>query len=607
MVKSAFKQSQVIDWAFKTSFLYLGGYSETLRQSPVAFKDQIDNVIAYLEEVKPYHVKIREYVRRLSYGPDVADLAMTDFDKPVYPDGQANKVLDPNNLADQKILSLQRPWKDWYENYQKPVADLEDWDLNWNGVRKLKVKVKFDRIACGTVNGWDTTPWDPALMVYSQIGGETQSLSSLNALYRSQNTQGDPLYYRDQVVETIEDRNYLVRKGIVTEDRPGTIVTVLASGEHFMWSGQEWFAFESIGWDKGPDMGAVSRTEAAYRPLPGMTRADDPGLIAGCEFDGTVISSNFVQDEWDIFEWDSTGYSQGLREHVGVDLDTIEGNTTAQDESDPTNIKISGNEFAQPNRDSGRPHELVQIRGLESIVINVKQNGTPYQKSFMNAMQVWQDTKLEANGMTFSAWDQILKTLTVNVSGWTEDANGFTPLHDPQNPSTGFIRDIMLSKGYRSASNVNMTTAGTKTFKLRDLADVDGIPAGLMGNGVKVAVVNTQDPSKRAIGVVSNTRGNEKTWNGSISVTFTDGFVDLGSGKSWNIIPVDMFNEPGIVWIDNARFTYTEVQRNGNLVTLKNARLSASSLGCLEIAEDNSLTLKSTNTVLDGSKHRQNT
>ncbi len=607
MVKSAFKQSQVIDWAFKTSFLYLGGYSETLRQSPVAFKDQIDNVIAYLEEVKPYHVKIREYVRRLSYGPDVADLAMTDFDKPVYPDSGSYRVLNPNNAADQNILGLNRPWKDWYENFQKPVQELADWNLEWNGVRKMKVKMKFDRIACGTVSGWDTFPWDPALLVYSQIGGETQSLSTLNAMYRNKNTGGDPEFYRDQTVETIEDRNYLVRKGIVTEDRSGTIVTVLTTGEHFMWTGEAWAKFEAIGWDQGPDMGAVTRVEESYYPLPGMTRADDAGLIAGCDFDGTVISSSFVQDEWDIFEWDSTGYSQGMREHIGVDVDKIDGNTTASDENDPANIKISGNQFAQPHRDSGRPHELVSIRGIESIVINVTQNGAPLRKSFMNAQNKWQDTVIGNSGISFVDWDQINKQVTLTVPDWNEDGNGFTAIHDPQNPSNGFIRDIMLSKGYRSTSNVDMTSAGVKTFKLRDMADIDSLPAGLMGDNVKVAIVNTRDPSKRAIGVLSNSKGNEVgSWNGSITVDFTDGFVDIGSGKSWNIIPVDMFNEPGIVWIDNARFTYTEIERTGNTAILKNAGLSASSLECLNIAEDNSVTLKSTGPVFDGSKHRQN-
>lgn len=606
MVKSAFKQSQVVDWAFKTSFLYLGGYSETLRQSPVAFKDQIDNVISYLEEVKPYHVKIREYVRRLSYGPDLAALAIADFDKPIYPDGSSNRVLDVTNSVDEAILSVNRPWKDWYENYQKDAKDLSRWDLEWNGVRKMNIGMKFDRVSCGTIRGWDTCPWDPALLVYSQLGSETRSLSQLSKLYRNVNTQGQTNYFKDQTVETIEDRNYLVRKDIVTPDRPGTIVTVLETGEHFMWSGNEWIKFEALGWDQDPDMGTASRVEASYHPLPGMMRKDDAGLIAGCEFDGTIITDTFENDAWDVFEWDSTGFSQGIRERAGFDQDSINGNTTAQDEADPGYFSVTGNKFSQPAVNGGRPHELVQIRGIESLIINVRKSSGPYMKGFMNAKGSWEDTLVAPSALTFGSWDQTGKSITLSVSSWVEDAQGYTPLHDPQNPSTGFIRDVMVSKGYRSSSNVDMTSAGTKTFKLRDVADVDGIPAGLMGDGVKVAVVNTKDPTKRAIGVLSNSKGSEKNWNGSLTVTFDTGFVDIGSGKSWNIIPVENFNVPGIVWIGDARFTYSSLTVNGTLVTLNNVYLSASSLAPLTIGED-AIDLAKTTPVLDGSLQRRMT
>ena len=782
MVKSAFKQSMVVDWAFKTSFLYLGGYSETLRQNPVAFKDQIDNVIAYLEEVKPYHVKIREYVRRLSYGPDLANLAITDFDKPVYPDGKSNRVLDVNSESDQAIMGVNRPWKDWYENYQNQNRNLDKWDRDWNGVRRMNIKIKFDRISCGTVRGWDTSPWDPALLVYSQLGGTTRSLSQLNALYRNRPTDGSIDFYKDQTVETIEERNYLVRKNIVTPDRPGTIVSVLQTGEHFMWSGNDWIKFEAIGWDQDPDMGTATRVEAAYRPQAGMKRKDDAGVIAGCEFDGTVITDSFVEDGWDIFEWDSTGYSQGLRDRAGMDQDAIDGNSkdavdrgpeqetdiptgttvtdfklrsagfkaasqfsgvvgftathrsygvytfsttntlldfqafdvfgggeiggtaadmsaylnaipdgttvivTSHDEpqvnhltsgldvamarvgagslfltdgfikyrsayiligkagvgenggrefykgsvgDSPENfvdinirmvdgvpylltsqstgsesdsdIKITGNQFSQAAINGNRPHELVSIRGVESLVINVKKASGLYQKNFMNHKGLWQDMLVSGQALTFVDWDQNAHKLVVSTPSWGEDARGFTPLHDPQNPSTGFIRDIMVSKGYRSTSSVDMTAPGVKTFKLRDANAVDGIPAGVRGNGVRVAVINTKDLSKRSLGTITASRGSESSWDGNLTITFdADGFQAIGSGKNWNIIPVEMFNQPGIVWVGNARFTYNTMTHNGNNVILNGAYLSGSTLAPLTIT-DTTATLTETGPVVDGS------
>jgi len=604
MVKSAFRQSLVVDWAFKTSFLYLGGYSETLRQSPVAFKDQIDNVIAYLEEVKPYHVKIREYVRRLSSGPDIANVLMTDFDKPVFPEGTSNRVLNVTNSTDESIMRINRPWRDWFENYQNENRDLDNWDANWNGVRRMNVTMKFDRVSCGTVVGWDTAPWEPSLFIFSQLGNVVQNLSELNQLYRNGPAPGAN-YYRDQTVESIEERNLLVRRNIVTPDRPGTIVKVLRTNENFMWSGSDWIQFDALGWDEYPDMGTASRVETSYRPLPGMKRRDDPGLIAGCDFTGSVITDTFQKDAWDIFEWDSTGYTQGIRERAGFDQDSIDGNTTEADEADPAYFGTTGNEFSQPAVNGDRPHELVQIRGMESLVINVERENQPYQKSFMNHRGMWQDIIVANTSMTFSGWDQTAHTLSIDVSNWAEDAEGYTPLHDPQNPSTGFVRDVMASKAYRSTSSVDMTTMGTKTFKLRDLSQVDGIPAGLRGDGVRVIVTDPKNPSVRAIGTLQNSRGSETNWNGSIEITFdSDGFVNLGSGKKWNIIPVDIFNEPGIVWIGDARFTYNSITRNGNSLTLNDAYLSGTSLAPLTI-DETSVELTDTSLVFDGSKQRQ--
>lgn len=603
-VKSAFHQSNNIDWAFKTSFLYLGGYSETLRQSPVAFKDQIDNVIAYLEDVKPYHVKIREYVRRLSYGPDIANLAMTDFDKPVYPDGSNNRILNVNNIQDQSIMAANRPWKDWYNNYQNEVKDSSEWDLNWNGVRKTKVTIKYDRVSCGTIRGWDTHPWDPSMISYDQRGGQTRSLSQLSEMYRSGTTDGSPNYYRDQTAENIEERNYLVRKGIVTADRPGTIVTVLDTKRNYMWSGIDWIEFKSLGWDQDPDMGMASRMDS-YRPQPGMIRADDPNVIEGCGFDGTIISSQFRDAAWDIFEWDGTLWSDEVSVRAGSDIDVIDGNTTPEDENDPANIRVTGNEFSQPAVNGDRPRELVFIRSAESLVINVKRDENLIQKSFMNQKGNWMTTAVSANTLSFVEYIKSARELVIQGALALEDDQGFTPLHNPQRPSTGFLRDVAISKGYRSNSEVDMTYRGMKTFKLRDSDALEGLPLNLVGDSVKVAIVNANNPEKRAIGeLVPSNKGNElASWNGTLEINVFDDWVDLGSGSSWNIIPLDAYNVPGVVWIGNVRITYTGMELRDNLWYLTGALIDASSLNGLDIGEDASVTIPN-GAVIDGSLQR---
>ncbi|RYD49402.1 MAG: hypothetical protein EOP83_25205, partial [Verrucomicrobiaceae bacterium] len=54
-------QQDQVDWAFKTSFMSVLGYNEKLDQSPVQTYDNTENLITYLNEVKPYRVKVRDF------------------------------------------------------------------------------------------------------------------------------------------------------------------------------------------------------------------------------------------------------------------------------------------------------------------------------------------------------------------------------------------------------------------------------------------------------------------------------------------------------------------------------------------------------------------
>jgi hypothetical protein len=225
----------------------------------------------------------------------------------------------------------------------------------------------------------------------------------------------------------------------------------------------------------------------------------------------------------------------------------------------------------------------------------------------MNQKGVWQDNTVTNTSVSFMGYDQKAQELVVQGALAQEDAQGYTALHNPQRPSTGFIRDVSISRGYRSTSQVDMTSAGTKTFKLRNPSEVDVIASGLVGNGARVAVVNVNDPSKRAIGTIAvNSRGAEKAaWNGTLQVTFDTDFVNLGSGKAWNIIPLDAFNTPGVAWVGNVRITYTGMEQRGTAWHLTGAKIDASSLTGLQIApERDAFQVIGTN-VIDGSLQRK--
>ncbi len=142
-------QQDQVSWAFKTSFLNVGGYNEALTQTPVEPIDNTQNLLNYLDEVKPYRVKTREFTRIVTPETDIANTSVSDFDFPLYYDENTAKyrVLNPSNAADLAIIQSTKPWKDWYDMYMNPVSAPSEYSAaTWNGVRHMTLGINFDRV-----------------------------------------------------------------------------------------------------------------------------------------------------------------------------------------------------------------------------------------------------------------------------------------------------------------------------------------------------------------------------------------------------------------------------------------------------------------------------
>ena len=149
MLHFVHSQQDQVSWAFKTSFLNIGGYNESLRPVPVQPVDNTQNLLDYIEEVKPYRVKTRDFTRVVTPDIDVANIHVTDFDLPPYYDETTGKyrILSIGNAVDLEIIKKQSPWKDWYENYQKTLREPEYYEATtFNPVRQLNIRMNFDRV-----------------------------------------------------------------------------------------------------------------------------------------------------------------------------------------------------------------------------------------------------------------------------------------------------------------------------------------------------------------------------------------------------------------------------------------------------------------------------
>jgi hypothetical protein len=120
-VKYTLTEQKLLDWAFKTSFINVFNNIGTLDQRPVYKLNNEEYFENYINEVKPYHTKIRNYTSVYDKA-EQADLYTTDFDLPSYYNTTTDS-LDVIDLDNSLVDSY--PYKSWKDNYKFYVSAIE--------------------------------------------------------------------------------------------------------------------------------------------------------------------------------------------------------------------------------------------------------------------------------------------------------------------------------------------------------------------------------------------------------------------------------------------------------------------------------------------------
>jgi len=120
-VRKVLEQQQYVDWLVRTSFINVSNILRELDQRKNYRVNTENYVEEYINEVKPFHSKIREY--KLGYtGTETQDGIYTDFDLPAFYDG--NTIRNINLSTD--ILTLNTyPYRFWRDNYKKYVTEID--------------------------------------------------------------------------------------------------------------------------------------------------------------------------------------------------------------------------------------------------------------------------------------------------------------------------------------------------------------------------------------------------------------------------------------------------------------------------------------------------
>ena len=111
-----------VDWMFKTSFVNAKNSARQLEQRKTYSTGEDAWIESYINEVKPFHTKLREY--KLGYtSTDTQDGMFSDFDNPPFYSTDDGKIKTLNVSTDINKLT-EYPWQMWNDYHKKYVSSI---------------------------------------------------------------------------------------------------------------------------------------------------------------------------------------------------------------------------------------------------------------------------------------------------------------------------------------------------------------------------------------------------------------------------------------------------------------------------------------------------
>jgi hypothetical protein len=413
MVKYAFAEQGQLDWAFKTSYLYIEREEEDLIQFSGFRSDNFENALAYLDEVKAYTAKVREYRDGKSPPRELIGLNnISDFDKPPYADPFTGRVRILDLDGDAALMSIDPQYRDWYRTVTNSDLFVEtpqgfdvpelgfDSDIVWDGlvlvstydvpenpIRTIRDVLTFDRVS-----------WQPLGMQYNAANtsitlGLAQHMARLNVVRET----GNLLVQQAEAPEVgfdIDSRAWdaapwdeseldfgdLIGENQVTEVRQvdrvfmyTPEVRALFDAEFGNYTGNLDIDFTSNATllHSAIEAGALDGTLSLVKTL---AQGDFRGEI----LDGNVFSfTNYVHEDTEVYtvfgfgvnEWDTDlGFDADIEvvNYEGI----FEGNVTLRRQGE-TYEGFDGVTFKKMLYGEERPEELIYLQPLENMVVRI--------------------------------------------------------------------------------------------------------------------------------------------------------------------------------------------------------------------------------------------
>jgi len=403
-------ESEDPDWLTKTSLIDVNHKIRQLLPFQIFRQDNQEFVLDYINEVKPYHVQIRDF--SLTYNGEDGYLGqLTDFDVPSY----YNNLLEIPQYVSPVLLPYEKstavgtgtpnstsdaasnaqvwadwPWSQWYNNYLLSITD----------VTMVNGGSGYTAIPTVTVIGDCTTPAEllaqinsagqvVALLVIEPgagyvttptiaiVGGNGSGAIAYpvmgNELVRSIKTtiKYDRCEYTSNIVDWESNAVYTTGAQVRYNDRVWAANTNVQSVE-----------FDPDNWTLVPsaDLGAADRTQGFYVATVNQPGRQLPLLIDGLEYPGVQVTgvgfnqnTGFDVGNYDINPFDNISYGpEGRPTYDPAILDAIYESPYLDPflGTRPTDINVDGGAYVD-TYSSFAPEELVPGAEFDTLDMRV--------------------------------------------------------------------------------------------------------------------------------------------------------------------------------------------------------------------------------------------
>ena len=433
-VKYALSEQKFLDWAFKTSFINVKNLAGPLVQRSVYKFQDSTWYEQYLNEIKPFHTKVRNYELTYEVVEPTATFT-TDFDLPAVYDTPTDKY---RTLSVGDPLLDQYPYKGWADNFKMSLESIIITNGGSNYVTVPEVHIipaQGDTptrtataevliaggavVSCEVIDAGAGYTKTPSIII---IGGGTLEGSVTATAYAkmsNSNVRKNKVSLRFDRISTQKEIGNQIAIDTFTANGnqiafvltwPGLLDKsriVLTVGGLLVLSASytfEDFIENTNGYSKrftrlilatAPDIGtpvrieypkslsiysAFDRIQDYYNPKSGMPGKESAQLMKGIDYPGTeLITSGFTED----YAWDVLPYGQGLYDQITSQLETIDtvydgGNLTTGTNRvfatargiNPEDLILDGDTFISESR-SHAPEELIPGEVTDTLGISV--------------------------------------------------------------------------------------------------------------------------------------------------------------------------------------------------------------------------------------------